>query len=164
MAKRHLTRRQQWRIDKIQEDRLKRAAKQAGEPGEKLDASQLGAEQQGVVVARYGPQADVRATVSGSGPAVYRCKLRANLESVVNGDKVVWRPAADESGVIVATVARESEFSRPDAHGNLRPIAANIDRVFIVIAPAPDASLFESGLMSYPPLGVQNRQRLSPFR
>ncbi len=137
MAKRHLTRRQQWRIDKIQEDRLKRAERQAGQPDEKLDASQLGAEQQGVVVARYGAQADVLATVSDSSPAVYRCKLRANLDSVVTGDKVVWRPAADESGIIVATVARESEFSRPDAHGNLRPIAANIDQVFIVIAPAP---------------------------
>ncbi len=102
-----------------------------------LDSSRLGSEQLGVVVARYGAEADVLATPETASKEVYRCTLRANLGSVVTGDQVVWRAGDGNTGIIVATQARQSEFSRPDAHGNLRAIAANIDQVFVVIAPAP---------------------------
>ena len=71
---------------------------------------------------------------------VKRCFLRANIGSVVTGDEVVWRDSTESgnNGVIVATEERKSALYRPDARGALRPVAANIDRIFIVVAPEPE--------------------------
>ena len=156
MAKRHLTRRQQWRINKIQEDRQKRAERKAVDPNESFDGAALGQEQEGTVITRYGAEADVLASAIENEAEMHRCKLRANLDSVVTGDRVVWRAAAENTGVIVATLPRESEFSRPDTQGNLRPIAANIDQVFIVTAPRPltPGGLIDRYLVALETLGL----------
>ena len=54
------------------------------------------------------------------------------------GDQVVWRQANDGSGVVVARGERRSVLERPDAHGQLRPVAANIDQILIVVAVEPE--------------------------
>lgn len=133
MAKRRLTRRQQWRIDKVQAEREQRATRREGQIKESLSHGELGAEQHGLVIAHYGSQIEVEAEDG----TLHRCQFRTNLGQIVTGDQVIWRPAIDQSGVIVAITERNSALSRPDQRGNLRPVAANIDLIFLVIAAEP---------------------------
>ncbi len=71
-----------------------------------------------------------------------RCDLRRAVGSLVCGDKVIWRPYKvsdpDFGGVIEAVEPRESVFVRPDFYDGLKPVAANIDQIFIVSALLPD--------------------------
>ncbi len=136
MTKKHLSRRQQWRIKKIQEDRMARADRRdANLPI--LNDESLGTEQSGLVTAHYGTQLEVEVLDGEIAGQRLRCYFRANLEQIVTGDKVIWRSGQDGTGIIVARKPRNSELSRPDIHGNLRPIASNIDQIFVVIAPEP---------------------------
>ena len=41
-------------------------------------------------------------------------------------------------GVVVAQQERHSVLSRPDPYGKLKPVAANIDQILLVIAPLPE--------------------------
>jgi ribosome biogenesis GTPase len=133
VSKRKLNRRQSWRIARQQEERNSRAqrSEQRGEAA--LQGGELGVEQSGVVVARYGAQADIR----DQEEQVHRCFLRSNLGSPVAGDRVTFC-AGDAAGVVVALEERDTALKRPDKFGDLRTMAANIDRVIIVIAPIPE--------------------------
>ena len=132
MGKRRLTRRQVWRINKIQEERRRRAAARGELAEQALGSGELGTEQEGLVIAHYGTQVLVEA-----GGERQRCHLRANLESLVTGDKVIWCPG-EPSGVIVARQPRASELLRPDPQGTLKPVAANIEQIIVVVAPVPE--------------------------
>ena len=121
MSKRRLTQQQQRRI------RTARAEKHA------LPDAELGESRPGTVIARYGK----RALIEGQDGERRQCVMRANLDSLVAGDDVLWRPSAD-SGVIESRAERRSSLCRPDGRGQLRPVAANIDLMLIVIAPAPE--------------------------
>lgn len=133
MSKRKLTRRQAWRIQKIQEERLQRAQRKAVAP-EVLEQEVLGVEQLGLVVANHGTSVEVEAATG----ARYRCRLRQNLPLLVPGDRVIWQDIPqEETGVVVALQTRRSLLARPDAHGALRPLAANIDQILVVTAPRP---------------------------
>lgn len=136
MTKKHLSRRQQWRIKKIQEDRLARADRRDANL-QLLDDESLGVEQSGLVTAHYGTQLEVEVLDGENAGQRLRCYFRANLEQIVTGDQVIWRSGQDGIGVVVARKPRNSELSRPDIHGNLRAIASNIDQIFVVIAPEP---------------------------
>lgn len=122
MSKRRLSQQQQRRIRAARERKVAQ-----------LDGP-LGDEQPGVVIAHFGK----RALVEDLEGNRRQCVQRANLDGVIAGDRVVWRPSEDE-GVIEARAERRSVLSRPDARGQLRPVAANIDLMLIVIAPAPAA-------------------------
>ena len=61
MAKRKLTRHQQWQIDKVQEERRARANKQDGAIEQAIEHGDLSAEQQGLIIAHYGSLIDVEA-------------------------------------------------------------------------------------------------------
>lgn len=137
MSKRKLTRRQAWRIKKVQQERSDRASKRDRLIDQQLNEGELGEEQTGLVIAHYGNQVDVECRQGEKTGAVVRCHLRANLPTLVTGDEVVWRDG-NPTGVVVAGLPRHSELSRPDSHGQLRPIAANIDYIVIVIAPQPE--------------------------
>ena len=106
MSKRKLSRQQQWRIEKVQAERTKRAEKRETQDRDKLDAGEYGPEQHGRVIAHYGRSLEVESE-SGS---LHRCHLRANLETLVTGDRVIWREASDASGVVVARGARTTEL------------------------------------------------------
>lgn len=152
MSKRKLSRQQSWRISKIQQERSARAQRR-GERGEEvLGAGELGAEQTGLVIAHFGTQVDVEAD-DGS---TRRCHLRANLDGLVTGDRVVWC-AGDTIGVVVAREPRHSELRRPDAYGKLKPIAANIDQILVVIAPFPEphANLVDRYLVASEAVGIE---------
>lgn len=133
MAKRQLTRRQKWQIEKVQAERRARAQKQDQAIDSAIEHGDLGPELQGLIVAHYGSQIDVEVEPGN----IFRCKLRSNLGHLVTGDKVSWRQAADQTGVIVARDPRHSELSRPNKYGELKPVAANIDQIVVTIAPKP---------------------------
>jgi ribosome biogenesis GTPase len=152
MSKRKLTRKQAWRIEKIQEERAKRAAKRDATTEQALSAGELGVEREGLVVAHYGTQVAVESAPGES----QRCHLRANLEGLVTGDRVIWCEG-DPTGVVVAQLERESVLSRPDSHGSLKPIAANIDQIIIVLAslPQPHATLIDRYLVAAETVGIE---------
>lgn len=138
MSKRKLTRRQQWRIEKIQEERSARVAKRDSLADEHLQDSQLGAEQEGLIITHFGTQVIVESVNADGSAQEQRCHFRSNLGSLVTGDKVVWCPG-NPMGVVVAVLPRKSALHRPDPYGELKTVAANIDQIFIVIAPYPEA-------------------------
>jgi len=136
MSKRKLTRRQAWRIKKVQEEREARANKRDKVILENVEEGDLGDELDGLIIANYGSQVDVEYQSADDSLQVSRCHLRANLTTPVTGDRVVWRPGKS-TGVVVAVRERQSELTRPDSAGLQRAIAANIDYIVIVLAPLP---------------------------
>ena len=168
MAKRKLTRRQSWRINKIQQEREARAAKKDAQADEQLSEGHLGPEQFGLIIAHYGKLIDVEPIEAQSSSEdlpsdhkasesenIKRCHFRANLGSLVTGDRVIWRDG-NPNGVIVARQERLSELSRPDPYGDLKTVAANIDRIVIVIAPYPEvvANLIDRYLVAAETVGI----------
>lgn len=125
MAKRRLTLQQARRIA----DRQRRTAQAADTPGS--DG------QEGVVVVRYGKHAAVLPPDFAPEDTPQRCHIRATMDDVVTGDRVIWHPDSP-TGVITTRLERSSVIKRPDASGRLRPVAANVDRIAIVIAPQPE--------------------------
>ncbi len=152
MSKRKLSRQQAWRVEKIQEERARRAARRDTEAQDALSGGELGPEQDGLVIAHYGTQVAVESE-SGN---MQRCHLRANLEGLVTGDRVVWCEG-DPMGVVVAQRERQSVLSRPDPYGKLKPIAANIDQILVVIAPLPEphANLVDRYLVAAEAVGIE---------
>lgn len=153
MAGRKLTRQQRWRIEKIQAERNHRAAKKETS----LEEEDLGPEHRGRVIAHFGRTLEVEGmeedTVAGQR---YRCHQRANLESLVTGDVVSWRELKDGTGVVVGRFDRHSTLERPDPRGTLKPVAANIDRIMIVVAvePIPFANLIDRYLVAAEATGI----------
>src|SRR5690554_755098 len=138
MAKRQLNKQQQFRIKKIQEERAARAARKEKSVQAQADAGELGPEQEGLIIAHYGQQLDVEALEGDRKGDVVRCFVRANIDSLVTGDRVIWRPGKNETGVIVARCERDNLLQRPDNFGAVKPVAANIDHIILVIAPEPE--------------------------
>lgn len=157
MAKRQLSRRQSWRIEKIQEERAVRAARRENRALEELEGGDLGPEQQGLVIAHFGVQVEVEALDGEQCGQLFRCHLRANLPTLVTGDRVVWRPGNQGIGVIVAQLPRRSELCRPDMRGVLKPVAANVDQIVIVFAPLPEphGNLIDRYLIAADHAGIQ---------
>ena len=87
---------------------------------------------QGLVLANFGRQAEVRMLDSGD---IQQYKVRANIQTLVAGDNV----RVSSEGSISALLPRRTELLRPDPQGRLKPVAANIDSVFVVVAPEPQA-------------------------
>jgi len=156
MAKRKLTRRQAWRVEKIQQERSKRAASKERMLEEQLEGGELGPEQRGLIISHFGKQVDVEALEGPQQGEVIRCHLRTHLGQLVTGDEVIWRDGADK-GVVVATSERRSELIRPTNHGELKPVAANIDRIIITFAiePQPFANLIDRYLVAAELSGIE---------
>ncbi len=134
MSKRKLNRRQAWRIDKIQQERGARANKKEDTIHHELEGGDLGPEQTGQVISHFGTQV----LIESPSTERTRCYMRANLGGLVTGDNVAWR-AGTKEGVVVARLERQCELQRPNMHGELKSVAANIDYMVIVVAPEPYA-------------------------
>ena len=155
------------KLTKGQVRRIK--ANQAKKIRNKLDTvqwqdSELGEAQEGVVISRFGQHADVEST-NGE---IYRCNLRRSIDSLVCGDRVLWRQGKTTehsvSGVIEAVHDRTSVLERPDVYDGVKPIAANISQIFIVssIVPAFNADIIDRYLVAaentgIPPIIVLNK-------
>ena len=146
MARRKLTRHQTWRIEKSQEQRQLDAHNAA--PSE--ENARIG--QSGVVIANYGAALDVKDHTGNT----IRCHLRQNLETLVVGDRVVWQPIDNIHGVITALQPRSSLLAHPDPYGKNRLLAANIEQIFIVIAPLPpcNTNLIDQYLVAAETTGI----------
>lgn len=135
MAKRSkLTKGQLRRVRENQEKRLaKRHMKQEAEWLEE----DLGHLEYGRVVSRFGQHADI---LTSSGETL-RCNIRRTVASLVTGDRVAWRRAGEEEqglqGVVEAVEDRASVLCRPDQYDGIKPIAANVDQIFIVSSSQP---------------------------
>lgn len=157
MAKRQLSRRQSWRIEKVQEERAARAAKRESKLNEELQGGDLGEEQNGLVIAHFGVQLEVEALDGELRGQTFRCHRRSNLPALVTGDRVVWRAGNQGTGVIVAQLPRHSELCRPDSRGQIKAVAANVDLIVIVFAPLPEphANLIDRYLVAAEHAGIQ---------
>ncbi|MBN7795562.1 small ribosomal subunit biogenesis GTPase RsgA [Parahaliea mediterranea] len=152
MSKRKLSRQQAWRVEKIHKERAERARRRDVAAEQALEGGALGPEREGLVVAHFGTQVEVEAAPGTR----RRCHLRANLEALVTGDRVIWCDG-DPTGVVVAQSPRDSQLCRPDPYGKLKPVAANIDRIFVVIAPLPEphANLIDRYLVAAEVSGIE---------
>lgn len=132
MAKKKLTHSQARRIKANQAKKLRNKSEQ-----QHWQDSELGEAKSGVIISRFGQHADVESEQG----EVFRCNIRRGVDSLICGDKVLWRQGkATEhsiSGVIEAVETRKSLLCRPDVYDGVKPIAANIEQIFIVSSVLP---------------------------
>ena len=121
-----LTRRQKWRIEKIQAERIARANKASDNSEDLLDSA--GEAQTGLVITRYGQHLLVEAE-SGE---LYHCTGRRNIELSVAGDQVIFQIIGNDEGVVTALLERDNLLRRSQ-----KVIAANIDQLWLVVAIEP---------------------------
>lgn len=154
MSKRHLTKQQSRRILENQR-RAQSSTDRADLSESQTTSGGLGSEQTGRITACYGKRVLVESDEHRD--EVRRCYLRANLPSIVTGDRVTWQDG-ESNGVVVAIHPRSSELCRPDNRGKLRPVAANVDCIAVVIAPFPEphANLIDRYLVA------AEHQRIQP--
>lgn len=134
--KKKLTKGQVRRVRHNQKRKLKQ------EESVQWDESMLGGSKSGLVITRFGQHADIEDLETGD---VQRCNLRRGIETLVSGDKVIWRPGLESmegiSGVVEAVEPRTSILTRPDYYDGLKPVAANVDQMIIVSSVLPELSL-----------------------
>jgi ribosome biogenesis GTPase / thiamine phosphate phosphatase len=138
MSKRKLNRRQQWRVEKIQKERTDRSQKRERDIGTQLQSGDLSSEQVGLVISHFGQLLDVEALEGEDQGKIHRCYARANIDSLVTGDRVIWRAGKDYTGVIEARTERKSCLTRPDPYGDMKVVASNIDHIIMVFAAEPE--------------------------
>ncbi|PMH42125.1 ribosome biogenesis GTPase RsgA [Vibrio sp. 10N.286.49.B3] len=134
--KKKLTKGQVRRVRSNQSKRLKK------EETVQWDEAMLGETKKGLVITRFGQHADIEDLETGE---VQRCNLRRGIESLVSGDRVIWRVGLESmtgiSGVVEAVEPRTSMLTRPDYYDGLKAVAANVDQMVIVSAVLPELSL-----------------------
>ena len=120
-----LTRKQKWRIDKVQSDKIARADKAASKAESELDDEK---EYQGIVITRYGQ----RQLVEDENGIVFQSVSRQNIGFSVAGDKVLFQKTKHDDAIVTAIYPRDNELKRQD-----KLIAANIDQLWLVVAIEP---------------------------
>ncbi len=165
MPRRRLSERQLERIQTIQERRRQHLAERAERALDAVEAEDPDARQPraGRVVVRHGANLAVEATDGH----IHHCLARRNIGHPVCGDRVVWQATADDQGVVTAIQPRETVLSRPDYSGRAKPLAANLTRLVVLIAPEPEPSgylvdqyLAAAELIGVPALLVANKMDL----
>jgi ribosome biogenesis GTPase len=141
MAKRKLTRKQSWRVAKVQQEKVARISKKV----DAISSSGLGFVQTGLVVSHQGTLVEVEPSTPDAHsehcvPESVKCHFRANLGAIVTGDQVAWRASDTGYGVVEALLERHSLLVRPDPRGQVKLVAANIDFMILVITPEPKPS------------------------
>lgn len=97
-----------------------------------LDSQDL---EQGLVIAHHGK----KLLVEDRDGQIIPCHARQNIGSVVCGDQVLWHnDNHHQEGVVSAITPRESLLLRPGFGDKLKPVAANITLIGIVISPKPE--------------------------
>ncbi|MCB1786698.1 MAG: small ribosomal subunit biogenesis GTPase RsgA [Chromatiaceae bacterium] len=150
MARRRLSKQQQARIARIQEQRRQRADARAEHALAGTDQERQHA---GRVVVRHGRNLTVRTPLGDELHAMFR----ANLGEVVCGDNVVWQPVGDGEAVVVAVQPRVTALTRPAPDGQEKAIAANITQLVVVLAarPEPTGYLLDQYLVAAERIGVR---------
>ena len=135
--KKKLTQGQSRRVRSNQNKRLDRAKNEV-----QWDEALLENAREGLVITRFGQHADVEDPQTG---IIHRCNLRRSIQSLVSGDRVVWRPGVETlqgiAGVVEAVHERKTMLTRPDYYDGVKAVAANVDRIVIVSSILPELSL-----------------------
>jgi ribosome biogenesis GTPase / thiamine phosphate phosphatase len=90
----------------------------------------------GTVLASYG-----RGVLVQANGMTLRCTLTGRKQRIVCGDRVTWSyPPSADGPSILSIEPRRNLIERIDARGRPEPVAANVDRLAVVVAaePAPD--------------------------
>lgn len=147
---------------------------------QKMNDDKSAAALHGLVISYFGNSVAVRADDG----QVFQCHLKRNQTLPVVGDHVLWQLEKGETGIIIDIEPRHSLLARGDGRGNMKPIAANIHYLLIVMAPPPifseylvDRYLVAAELLTIPAIIVLNKadlldaaahealeKRLTPYR
>ena len=121
-----LTRKQKWRIEKVQSEKIARADKAAIKVESQLNDSDK--EYTGKVKTRYGQ----RQLVEAKNGEIFQCVSRQNIGFSVAGDEVLFQKTKQDEAIVTAIYPRKTELQRKD-----KLIAANIDQLWLVVAMEP---------------------------
>jgi ribosome biogenesis GTPase / thiamine phosphate phosphatase len=92
----------------------------------------------GTVLASYG-----RGVLVQSDGLTLACALTGRKQRIVCGDRVTWcHPPAADGPSVQSVEPRRNLIERIDARGRAEPLAANVDRFAIVVAPEPAPDWF----------------------
>lgn len=85
------------------------------------------------------------------------CRFRRNVGRPCCGDHVMVRADGGDAWVVDRILARRNEFMKADNRGRPQVVAANLDRVLVVIAPRPLPSrdLLDRYLVAVHSLGIE---------
>lgn len=137
-----MTKRKKLTKGQVRRVRYNQSKRLNNESSVQWDESMLGSAKHGLVITRFGQHADIEDVETKE---IHRCNLRRSVESLVSGDKVLWRVGLESmagiSGVVEAVEPRTSVLTRPDYYDGLKPVAANIDQMIIVTSVLPELSL-----------------------
>jgi ribosome biogenesis GTPase / thiamine phosphate phosphatase len=131
MKKKQLNERQLDRIQHMQDKHAAGSEHSGPEPAG-------GPQRRGLVLCHFGQQLDVETLDGADKGSIVRCYQRSNLDPLVAGDEVIWQQG-ETANVVIAGLPRRSVLRRPNTFGELKPVAANIDTLIVVIAPEPEA-------------------------
>lgn len=90
--------------------------------------------QEGLVISHLGQGL----AVENAAGEIVLCHTRRRLGGVAVGDRVLWAPSEANQGRVDEVLPRRSLLTRPGHNSKVRPVAANLDRVLVVVAPAPE--------------------------
>ena len=121
-----LTRKQKWRIDKVQSEKIARATRASIKAESELDENDK--EYTGKVITRYGQ----RQLVETNNGEIFQCLSRQNIGFSVAGDEVLFQKTKQDEAIVTAIYPRRNELQRKD-----KLIAANVDQLWLVIALEP---------------------------
>ena len=121
-----LTRKQKWRIDKVQSEKIARADKASIKAESELSVNDK--EYIGKVITRYGQ----RQLVEAKNGEIFQCVSRQNIGFSVAGDEVLFQKTKQGEAIVTAIYPRRTELQRKD-----KLIAANIDQLWLVVAIEP---------------------------
>lgn len=125
MSKRHISQKQRARIENMQ--------KKLSQPEHALSDHCL---HDGLVLTRFSRHAEIE-TSTGE---LILCSIRPNLQSLVAGDRVVWREEGTKQGVVLSCYPRISVLERVTNQGHVKSVAANITQIVIVVSAKPTIS------------------------
>lgn len=85
----------------------------------------------------------------------FQVKLRQNLPAIVTGDWVIMQSEKDQH-VVTHLLPRTNLIERPIKAGKLKPVAANIDQIFLMMpaTPAPNALMLDRYFIHLEFLGI----------
>lgn len=114
----------------------------------------------GLVIAYFGNSVAVEAADG----QVLQCHLHRNQALPVVGDRVAYQQENNDTATITHILPRHSLLTRGDGHDNVKPLAANIDVIAIIMAPPPvfseylvDRYLIAAELLAISPIIVLNK-------
>ncbi|MDH5425423.1 MAG: small ribosomal subunit biogenesis GTPase RsgA [Gammaproteobacteria bacterium] len=124
------------RLTQKQQRRIKTNQQQQLEQHDDIHADTTGIT--GRVITNFGKTAIVEIENN----ELVRCHPRQNIEQIVCGDNVIIQKLENQDAVVTAILKRTTLLKKPGFGGKLKPMAANIDQVVIVMAIKPVPNLY----------------------